>query len=63
MILIVGNFFVQQAKLKQSNYTRSLLNAKRGLASLYSKLQNAMMFISSLQQKHAQVFYQASTLR
>ena len=62
-LLAVSNFFIQQAKLKQSSYTRNLLNAKRGLASLqilqekqphsqyiHSELQNAMMLISSLQQ-------------
>ena len=30
-LIAVSNFFIQQAKLKQSNYTRSLLNAKRDL--------------------------------
>ena len=75
-LIAVSNFFIQQAKLKQSNYTRSLLNAKRGLASLqilqekqphsqyiHCELQNAMMLISSLQQKRAQFFLQASATR
>ena len=75
-LLAVSNFFIQQVKLKQSSYTRNLLNAKRGLASLqilqekpphsqyiHCELQNAMMLISSLQQKRAQLFVQASAAR
>ena len=75
-LLAVSNFFIQQVKLKQSSYTRNLLNAKRGLASLQSlqekqphsqyihcELQNAMMFISSLQQKSVEFFLQASAAR
>ena len=61
---------------KQSSYTRNLLNAKRGLASLqilqekqphsqyiHCELQNAMMLISSLQQKSVEFFLQASAAR
>ena len=75
-LIAVSNFFVQQAKIKQSNYTRGLLNAKRGLASLqilqekqphsqyiHFELQNVMMLISSLQQKRAQFSFQTSAAR
>ena len=33
-LLTFSNFFIQQTKFKQSNYTGSLLNAKRRLASM-----------------------------
>ena len=75
-LLAVSNFFIQQVKLKQSSYTRNLLNAKRGLASLqilqekqphsqyiHCELQNVMMLISFLQQKRAQFFLHASAAR